>query len=173
VDGQLELPTKEKSVKSKIDELNQLLAQDGSNLMNVSQKLQHDVEIVKASTKLKNRPLLFGLTRLAQENLLQLWLQSSFFSLVFAFTTNIAKSKSILSMGIGFLVALSKLAPMVSVFVESLGEDVKKCGGTGWGFMFFLIFCAFVTFWIPAKVYFAFVCESHVWNLSTGCVELA
>merc|ERR1712232_586829 len=103
---------------------------------------------------------------------------------------NDGRTKAVFSMALGFLVSLSKLVPMfILFFQEDIGANwmwgrhvtgKERCTSAnwmpecvaGWASFFFLMFCVFLAAWIPVKIYFAFICDSHVWNLSGGCVEV-
>jgi hypothetical protein len=113
------------------------------------------------------RTLFFGLTKIAFENMLQLWIQSSFFSVSFEIMSSTAKIKALISMGLGLAVSLSKLLPAFLAVGEVSDGRVSA-------FAQYVCLSLMVLFaiWIAAKLTFAYVCESHVWNLSSGCVAL-
>jgi len=91
-------------------------------------------------------------------NVLQLWLQSSFFSLRFNEMGMKAKCKVLISMALSLSVALAHL------------KDGVQRGGTCGCMLSLFIFALLLL--CCAKVYFVYHCPSHVWNLTTGCVEL-
>ncbi|CAE7864614.1 unnamed protein product [Symbiodinium necroappetens] len=126
------------------------------------------------------RVIFFLGTKLVLENLLQLWLQSSYLSLSFGQMDTFARWQALASIGVGLLVAGGK-GLQISAFVVPLlaryaGESVRRCN-----IIFLVIFGAVPVFmmlggfgglaWVLAKVIFIFRCDSHVWNLSTGCVS--
>ena len=63
------------------------------------------VEIVKTKGPKSKRPLVIMGTKLVLENLLQLWLQSSYLSLSFERMDNNARMQAMASIGVGLLVA--------------------------------------------------------------------
>ncbi|CAE7651497.1 unnamed protein product [Symbiodinium necroappetens] len=118
-------------------------------------------------------------TKLVLENLLQLWLQSSYLSLSFDRMDTFARCQAMASIGVGLLVAGGKglqiAAVVVSAFERGAGRAVRGCD------IFTIILGAVAVVmmlggfgglaWVLAKVVFIFRCDSHVWNLSTGCVS--
>jgi hypothetical protein len=92
-------------------------------------------------------------------NCLQLWLQASFFALTFDETGVEAKCKVLASMSISGLQALvrarkirrSKIGPVSGIVTTAIVGLIV---------------------WTVAKVTFAYKCEDHLWNLTTGCVRL-
>lgn len=93
--------------------------------------------------------------------ILQLWVQASFFELAFDTAGDEAKSKVVAGM----------LISAVLVFATALRfcDATSKLGCVG---VVLFIVCALAIAWTVAKVYFAWVCDDHLWNLSTGCVSL-
>lgn len=93
--------------------------------------------------------------------ILQLWMQASFFELSFDTEGKEAKYK----------VAAGMLISAVLVFATAIRfcDVSSKLGCVG--VMLFMV-CALVIAWSIAKVYFAWLCDDHLWNLSTGCVKL-
>mmetsp|Transcript_41456 Transcript_41456/g.95308 ORF Transcript_41456/g.95308 Transcript_41456/m.95308 type:complete len:403 (+) Transcript_41456:105-1313(+) len=88
-------------------------------------------------------------------NVLQMWLLSTYFGLTFDITEQQMKVKLIVAMAIAFLEAVC------------LMRSPAKHGPAGW--LVFAIVLCFIAF-ACAKVYFAFQCESHLWNVGGGCV---
>eukprot|EP00747_Dinoflagellata_sp_TGD_P182783 gnl/TRDRNA2_/TRDRNA2_37183_c0_seq1.p1 gnl/TRDRNA2_/TRDRNA2_37183_c0~~gnl/TRDRNA2_/TRDRNA2_37183_c0_seq1.p1 ORF type:complete len:427 (-),score=78.67 gnl/TRDRNA2_/TRDRNA2_37183_c0_seq1:90-1370(-) len=89
-------------------------------------------------------------------NVMQLWLQSSFFALSWAYTGQQAKIKMLFS-----ICANSTSAALRCMYaVDKLGMK-----GIALGLMIMAIVA-----WSWAKVYFAWVCKDHLWNLTSGCV---
>ncbi|CAE7907691.1 unnamed protein product [Symbiodinium necroappetens] len=127
----------------------------------------------------QGRVVLIVGTRLVLENLLQLWLQSSYLSLSFDRMDDYARWQAMASIVVGLLVAGGKGFQIAAVFVLKLatgtGRAVRECD------IFTIIFGAVGVFmmlggfgglaWVLTKVIFIFRCDSHVWNLSTGCVS--
>jgi hypothetical protein len=93
--------------------------------------------------------------------ILQLWVQASFFELAFDTAGDEAKSKVVAGM----------LISAVLVFATALRfcDVTSKLGCVG--VVLFMV-CALAIAWTGAKVYFAWVCDDQLWNLSTGCVSL-
>jgi len=91
-------------------------------------------------------------------NAAQLWLQSSFFELSFDWVGTEAQWKLIAGMIISGYAVLARSAGSAS-----------QLGCSGYAF---LLVGVLVTAWAGAKVYYAFECDDHVWNLTTGCVTI-
>lgn len=89
---------------------------------------------------------------------LQIWMRASFFALTFDSTCSQAKIKVAASCTLSALLALHR----VSHSQENLG-----CVGFP-----VMLLIAGILAWAGAKVYFAYHCDSHLWNLTTGCIEL-
>jgi len=88
---------------------------------------------------------------------LQLWIQASFLVMAFHSEGAGAKDKVVVSCMVGALILLHRAA-----------HGMKALGCTGLPVLILII--AFVT-WSGAKVAFAFICEDHLWNITTGCVK--
>lgn len=113
------------------------------------------------------------ITKVSIENCVQLWLQASFFCLTFERTSSEAKVKLLISMGLG----------LVSAFLKSLKQMFNwpmVFGGNPVLILTYMM-CAYVlpsivsicfVAWACAKLYFSYMCDSHLWNLSSGCVAL-
>jgi len=89
---------------------------------------------------------------------MQLWVQSSFYAVTFDFTGKEAKIKIICSMCFSTIQALVRCKILV-----------PKLGGLG------AVLTAIALFAIAhsgAKVYYVYKCDSHLWNLTSGCVVL-
>ncbi|CAE7904011.1 unnamed protein product [Symbiodinium sp. KB8] len=140
-------------------------------------------EVVEAKGPKEKRPLVIMGTKLVLENLLQLWLQSSYLSLSFDRMDNDARWQAMASIGVGLLVAGGK-GIQISVILLTMmyegGRDAcrdacEDCQGLSLGMGIIGVFMILAGFgglaWVLAKVVFIFRCESHVWNLSTGCVS--
>lgn len=91
-------------------------------------------------------------------NAAQLWLQASFFQLSFGTLGRQAMYKLIASM----------LFSGLQVLARSSSAAVKL-GGVG---VVFALLNVFIIAWAGAKIYYAFHCEEHVWNISSGCVNI-
>ncbi|CAE7635590.1 dcd2A [Symbiodinium necroappetens] len=128
---------------------------------------------VPPGDKKVDRALFTVLTKVLLENLAQSYLQAAFFGLSFASTKAPAKAKALGSLGLGLGASAAKLVPMAMNLVKRVKEadltveDAVKVLVLGLPLLFALIVVA----WVPAKVYFSYVCESHMWNLLGGCVE--
>jgi len=92
-------------------------------------------------------------------NMLQLWLQASFFALTFDSTGAKAKYKVIASM------AISALQAMVSSYnaISRLSGFGAVMAGLLWAFLA----------WVAAKMYYSYRCPDHLWNLTSGCVYMS
>jgi len=123
-----------------------------------------------------NERLIFvTMTRLVFENLLQLWLQTSFFSLTFDFTDSGARAKNVLSMIISLLVAASKIPGLFKELRHGAGwaklTSGFNCGAfMAWALILVVVFYAIVLVWIGVRLIMTYWCESHMWGLTTGCV---
>jgi hypothetical protein len=91
-------------------------------------------------------------------NCFQLWLHSSFYALTYEYTGREAKIKVIVGMVASAIQALIRCR-----------QAVKKLGGKGMGLALIILF---TVGWSGAKVFFTYKCDSHLWNLSTGCVTI-
>jgi len=91
-------------------------------------------------------------------NALQLWLQSSFYGVTFDVTGLEAKIKVIVMMACSTLLALIRC----KLIVPKLGLV-----GVALAAMIMIL-----SAWAGVKVYFVYKCASHVWNISSGCVDL-
>mmetsp|Transcript_21662 Transcript_21662/g.44426 ORF Transcript_21662/g.44426 Transcript_21662/m.44426 type:complete len:225 (-) Transcript_21662:6-680(-) len=94
-------------------------------------------------------------------NVLPLWLQASFFQLSFTQAGFEARCKIIAG------IATSALLVLVRSMVGS--GTISKLGCLGF---IFAALDAIISAWAAAKVYYAFKCKDHIWNLSTGCVDI-
>lgn len=92
-------------------------------------------------------------------NCMMLWLQSSFYAVTYDITGQEAKIKVIVSMIASAVQALIRCKLIL-----------PKLGGLGAGLS---VVAIFAVAWSAAKVFFTYKCESHMWNISTGCVHLS
>jgi hypothetical protein len=113
------------------------------------------------------------------ETLPGLLLQPSLFALTFAHTDTAGQYKQLLSLAVSWAMAL-KAAGEVALFLA------KRCKGMTcdgfeelfvatifFGLLAVFVVGVFVTIGIGMmRVFHAYQCEDHVWNLFTGCVEL-
>ncbi|OLP93688.1 hypothetical protein AK812_SmicGene24363 [Symbiodinium microadriaticum] len=137
------------------------------------------VELRQDAVLTERRVLLILGTKLVLENLLQLWLQSSYLSLSFDRMDTFARCQAMASIGVGLLVAGYKGIQISAVVVAAIarlgGSVVRECDITGLILGAVAVFMMLGGFgglaWVAAKVVFIFQCDSHVWNLSTGCVS--
>eukprot|EP00747_Dinoflagellata_sp_TGD_P175481 gnl/TRDRNA2_/TRDRNA2_218145_c0_seq1.p1 gnl/TRDRNA2_/TRDRNA2_218145_c0~~gnl/TRDRNA2_/TRDRNA2_218145_c0_seq1.p1 ORF type:complete len:141 (+),score=21.18 gnl/TRDRNA2_/TRDRNA2_218145_c0_seq1:2-424(+) len=109
-----------------------------------------------------------GIAKFLLENSCQLWLQASFFAITFPKTTAHAKVKLLISMGLGIVSLLVKFLELV--------YDGAVAGAKGLFFYAALapaLLSVFTGMWTAAKLYHAYTCESHMWNLFDGCVQLS
>eukprot|EP00931_Biecheleriopsis_adriatica_P028820 TRINITY_DN17184_c0_g1_i2.p1 TRINITY_DN17184_c0_g1~~TRINITY_DN17184_c0_g1_i2.p1 ORF type:complete len:557 (-),score=87.87 TRINITY_DN17184_c0_g1_i2:128-1798(-) len=115
-------------------------------------------------------------TKLIFENILQLWVQSSAFALAFGQLQNSAKVKALISMCLGLGVAATKLFPLLKLGAILTYEAASEPNYFACSLIviFFALPVVVLGFgpwlWTIAKIYFAFECDSHIWNLSSGCV---
>eukprot|EP00933_Yihiella_yeosuensis_P076826 TRINITY_DN8678_c3_g1_i1.p1 TRINITY_DN8678_c3_g1~~TRINITY_DN8678_c3_g1_i1.p1 ORF type:complete len:395 (-),score=44.27 TRINITY_DN8678_c3_g1_i1:72-1232(-) len=90
-------------------------------------------------------------------NLMSVWLQGSFMALTFDLTHDHAKYKIGASMVVSAIQALVRCHSVV-----------QKLGFQG---CIISVFVLFFLGWSFAKVYFAYQCPKHLWNLTSGCVD--
>lgn len=101
--------------------------------------------------------------RILLENCFQLWMQSSFFGLTFELTSDEGKTKVLLSLGLGLFSAIYK---------SILGFREVDAYVAGPGYFIPPFFALLTVAWTLAKLYYSFACtETHLWNLTTGCVH--
>jgi len=91
-------------------------------------------------------------------NALQLWLQASFFGLALEVTG----TESMVKLIIGMVFGTFQILMRCHWACQRLG-----CWGVS-----FVALNFFIVFWAAAKIYFAFVCKDHVWNLTTQCLDM-
>lgn len=118
------------------------------------------------------RLLMISSSKLIFENMLQLWIQSSAFGISFDMLDYNAKMKALISIGLALAVSASKMFPLFKTTRTLLNN--ASCVGAFLvvilGIMPVICFCLLPWLWIVAKIYYAFHCDSHVWNLTSGCV---
>eukprot|EP00434_Breviolum_minutum_P020080 symbB.v1.2.017712.t1/scaffold1384.1/size122353/2 len=115
------------------------------------------------------------MTRLIFENLLQMWMQVSFFSLTFDVTSGEARLKNVASMAISLLVAASKVPGLINELRDgdgwvNLGAGINWGTFMAWVMLIMVIFYAIMLVYITARISFSYYCESHMWGLTTGCM---
>mmetsp|Transcript_3755 Transcript_3755/g.10894 ORF Transcript_3755/g.10894 Transcript_3755/m.10894 type:complete len:408 (-) Transcript_3755:131-1354(-) len=90
-------------------------------------------------------------------NILQLFVQSSFFMLTFEHNTPRARGQLIVSLAVSSTVALFRSGRLALRM--------------GWSGIAPGLLCLGCVAWVVAKVVFAYKCEDHLWNLTSGCVS--
>jgi hypothetical protein len=93
---------------------------------------------------------------------LQMWLQATFFQLSFDIVGREAQYKVVAGMLISVVLVFATAGRFCDV--------ASKLGCVG---MLLFLICALIIVWTFAKVYFGVTCSDHLWNLSTGCVDLS
>lgn len=88
-----------------------------------------------------------------------LWLQACFFQVAYDKLELEAKIKLLLSMVLSTIVSLTRCYTFSA-----------RASHT---FLFVLLPTLFLILWAVVKVYAAISCESHVWNLTTGCADMS
>lgn len=110
-------------------------------------------------------------SRVLMENCLQMNFQATFFAIIFDQLNLTGKLKVLVSLALGAFGALYKVASLARKVFDDSGLDCKEDH-----FVFNvpgMVFPVLFVAWTAAKVYFAFTCEHHLWNLSTlSCAEL-
>ena len=80
-----------------------------------------------------------------------------------------ARLKAMLSLAVGLTTSAAKLPGLCKAASSLKGHD------EGYKYALYpLLFVPVVLIMgVVAKIYFAFTCASHMWNLTSGCVEMA
>lgn len=148
------------------------------------------VDKVPNADKALFRKAFVSLNKLLFENVIQMWIQSSFFAFFFEQADDQARLKILLSLAAGLCVALSKVLPLASgmaiqtkeAFSTVVRRSTEKCERC----TLVSVFSAFWSLialtlamlaWIVAKVVFAYQCPSHIWTVfklwseTHGCQE--
>eukprot|EP00929_Paragymnodinium_shiwhaense_P031908 TRINITY_DN17775_c0_g1_i1.p1 TRINITY_DN17775_c0_g1~~TRINITY_DN17775_c0_g1_i1.p1 ORF type:complete len:156 (-),score=12.41 TRINITY_DN17775_c0_g1_i1:124-531(-) len=103
------------------------------------------------------------------ETLPGLYLQTSLFSLTFDHTSENAKRKQLLSLALGAAALLKNVWEGMVILRKDRcgpGSDIMMAV---LALPMLMILCVVAT--CSARVYFSYVCDSHVWNLTSGCVS--
>ena len=103
--------------------------------------------------------MLLMLGKLLLGRCLQLWIQSSFLALAFHREAAGAKDKVILGCCLGATLLLHRAL-----------HSMKVLGCMGLPLLLLILACVA---WSGAKIAWAFFCPDHIWNLTTGCVQLS
>lgn len=118
---------------------------------------------------LSERALLTSISKVFLENVVQLWLQASFFGLIFDRLHHVGKVKLLISMALGLISCLAKILPMAVGLLCAL-----RAGSIGWAQGMAILLGQMIAIcciaWTAMKLYKSFHCETHIWNLTTGCV---
>lgn len=120
------------------------------------------------NTDPNTKKLIFGFSKLLFENLLQSLMQASFISLTFDSMDSTGRTKALVSLGLSFATSTHKLIDVTASYWQFRGRSFVLSSV----FVGLLYFSYLILLWVVAKVYYSFVCESHVWNLSSGCVHV-
>lgn len=112
------------------------------------------------------------LFKVVMENIPQLLLQTSFFSLTFDELTPLGRAKVLFSILLGLASASLKILDLIRDVVKSVCE-YGIISSMPWGIIYSVPFvlAALLFLWTMAKLFFVFHCETHLWNLGSGCVE--
>ena len=108
------------------------------------------------------------------ETVPQLYLTTSLFALAFDDSNTGTKTLQLLSLGLS---AMSMLKLTISLVLDETYRDAVKrgCKEKEKAVVLFLAYPMLSLVFISvcaARVYHAFHCDSHLWNFTTGCVEL-
>ena len=130
-------------------------------------------EVAKGGSQLF-RAFGVGLPRI----LLELLLQPSLFALTFANTESAGRCKQLLSLAVSQAMALKAAVEVAMTIMKNWKEMLSRVEGSTCSLVCFGFLAVFVV-GIPGtmgvgmlRVFCAYQCEDHVWNLFTGCVEL-
>jgi len=132
-----------------------------------------DFMVSKSSVKLARKVLVklaTGVAKYLLENSFQLWMQSSFFAIIFSRTSDQAKQKMLLSMGLGIFSLLVKFFENIyltcGIFKDSEASKVAKILAF-WSLI--PAFCSvIIAMWTCLKLHYAYQCETHMWNFGWG-----
>eukprot|EP00435_Cladocopium_sp_Y103_P017806 s3330_g4.t1 len=113
--------------------------------------------------RLRSRAYSMVLFKVVLENLAQLYLQVSFYSILFGELSPFARFKLLVSISVGLLSAFKKLSEL-TLRLRDYGFHV--C----FGWTVYVLPGMMVLLWASLKLYFAHTCPQHQWNFSTGCV---
>lgn len=113
--------------------------------------------------------ILLVITKVLVENCLQLSLQVSFFALTMDMTNESAQAKMLVSIFLGIVCAVYKWAMgmhAIWVFYNDTGAVLFVVAG-----LVLNMITPCVIAWVAAKLYFVYACDSHLWNITSGCVS--
>ena len=113
--------------------------------------------------RLRSRQYSMVLFKVVLENLGQLYLQVSFYSILFDDLSPSARFKLLVSIGAGLLAAFRRLFD-VTCRLRSNGLHVCL------SWTLYVLPGMVILLWVSLKLYFAHKCPHHQWNFSTGCV---
>eukprot|EP00440_Ansanella_granifera_P034033 gb/GFBE01036918.1/.p1 GENE.gb/GFBE01036918.1/~~gb/GFBE01036918.1/.p1 ORF type:complete len:483 (+),score=77.34 gb/GFBE01036918.1/:1-1449(+) len=118
-----------------------------------------------------SRDAMTSLTKLLLENCVQLWVQATFFGATFDTIGGKARLQLQGSIGIGLAVCTAKAVRGMYTSLRKLcttshDREVQTCG------LICQIMALLCVGWTGAKLYYAFNCPSHLFNISSGCVVL-
>eukprot|EP00438_Fugacium_kawagutii_P026096 Skav226887 [mRNA] locus=scaffold1187:470623:473202:+ [translate_table: standard] len=123
----------------------------------------------------RNRLVFVGVCKVALENIPQLLLQSSFLALVFDRLTPLGRTKVLFSILLGLLSASQKILEAIRELVTAICQVGAEWNYVQWlfasVFSVFFMLAVVAVLWTVIKLYFVFHCETHLWNLGSGCVE--
>eukprot|EP00438_Fugacium_kawagutii_P033058 Skav208012 [mRNA] locus=scaffold320:111847:113816:- [translate_table: standard] len=121
------------------------------------------------------RLIVVGFSKVALENVPQLLLQSSFFALVFDELTSLGRAKVLFSILLGLLSGSQKIWEATREMVRQICREGAQYDCGGWCFWFIIlvlfVLASLAVLWTVCKLYFVFHCDTHLWNLGSGCVE--
>jgi hypothetical protein len=107
------------------------------------------------------------------ETVPQLYLTTSLFGLAFEYSNNGMKAFQLMSLGLS---ALSIVKLVFSLLPPELFQQMREGTLHRCHYLMFFSFpsVAFTILSIcAARVYHAYQCDSHLWNFTTGCVEVS
>ena len=113
--------------------------------------------------RLRSRQYSMVLFKVVLENLGQLYLQVSFYSILFDDLSPSARFKLLVSIGAGLLAAFRRL---FDVACRLQHNGLHVC----FGWTLYVLPGMMILLWVSLKLYFTHTCPHHQWNFSTGCV---
>jgi len=148
------------------DTLKAMKARENEMLGLVSKTTDHETqlynqEVMENAERVETSHLVQGLViKVLLGHAPMLWLQACFFDLAYDSLELEGKIKLLISMVLSTVVSVTRC--------YTFSARASKT------FMLILLPTLFLIVWAVVKVYAAmFMCESHVWNLTTGCVDLS
>mmetsp|Transcript_62457 Transcript_62457/g.140820 ORF Transcript_62457/g.140820 Transcript_62457/m.140820 type:complete len:503 (+) Transcript_62457:57-1565(+) len=115
------------------------------------------------------------LLKVLLKNTVQLWFQASFFGLMFGKLSTWGKAKILFMMCVGIVGAISKTRLAAQVNCKQICRAWSSGRKDLAGIVVMIIAAQLASLvmvgWVVLKLYKSFTCPTHLWNVSSGCVE--